>query len=118
MVNSRQKGARGERELASVLREEGWTGAMRGQQRSGCEQADVVGGPAGVHWEVKRVERLLLAKAVEQARRDARPGEVPIVAHRRSQEPWLATLDLKVLLRLLAWAEAAGVDLALVEAQP
>lgn len=118
MVNSRQKGARGERELAAVLREEGWIGAMRGQQRSGCEQADVVGGPAGVHWEVKRVERLLLAKAVEQARRDARPGEVPIVAHRRSQEPWMATLDLRVLLRLLAWAEAAGVELASGEAQP
>ena len=47
-MNSRQKGARGERELASKLREYGYN-TRRGQQYSGANgDADVVG-LTGVH---------------------------------------------------------------------
>lgn len=111
MVNSRTKGKRGELELRDVLREEGWVHAQRGQQRSGLEQADVVGGPEGIHFEVKRVERLDLRGAVAQARQDAGEGELPVVAHRRDRErDWLVTLDLRAFLRAVALLEQLGLD--------
>ena len=56
-MNSRDKGARGEREAASLLREYGYD-ARRGQQFSGANgDADVVGLP-DIHLEIKRVEKL------------------------------------------------------------
>lgn len=100
-MNSREKGAKGEREFAEHLRARGWSGAKRGQQRSGLEQADVVDGPPGVHWEVKRVQALNVGKAFAQATRDAAPGQTPVVAHRRNNEPWLVTLGLEEFLALL-----------------
>ena len=107
---SRDKGKRGERELAEVLREHGWRGAVRGQQRSGLDQADVVGGPAGWHFECKRVERLSLWPAWEQAQRDARAGGAGAgiaVVTRRNSSPWLAVVELRVLLRLIGHEEEA-----------
>lgn len=65
-MNSRQKGARGERELAVLLREYGFD-SRRGQQYSGVSgDADVVGLP-GIHVEVKRVERLNISEAMKQS---------------------------------------------------
>lgn len=89
-MNSRNKGKRGELELAAILRKYGFD-ARRGQQYCGTSgDADVVGLP-GVHIECKRVERLNIDAAMEQAVRDARPGEVPVVVHRRNGKPWLVT---------------------------
>lgn len=92
-MNSRQKGARGEREIASYLREHGYE-ARRGQQFSGANgDADVVGLP-GIHIEVKRVERLNLYDAMEQSVRDARDGEIPVVMHRKDRKEWLVTMRI------------------------
>ena len=92
-INSKQKGARGEREWASFCREQGYTGAYRGQQYNGAKgNADVEGLP-GIHVEVKRVEALRLYDALAQAKHDARPGEVPIVAHRKNNCPWVVIMD-------------------------
>lgn len=46
-------------------------------------EADVVGIP-GVHIECKRVEKLNIYTAMAQAVRDARPGEIPTVFHRKN----------------------------------
>lgn len=93
MVNSREKGARGERELAGVLREFGYE-ARRGQQYSGANgDADVVGLP-GIHIECKRVERLNLYDAITQSKHDALEGEVPAVFHRKDNCKWLVTMEL------------------------
>lgn len=94
-MNSREKGKRGERELASVLRGLGYT-TRRGQQFSGANgDADVVG-IEGLHIECKRVERgLNLEKALEQSRGDARDGELPCVMHRRNGERWKVTMYLE-----------------------
>lgn len=82
-MNSRQKGAAGERELAKALRSHGFE-TRRGQQYCGSNgDADVVGLP-GVHIECKRVERLNLEDAMAQSRADARPGEIPVVMHRKT----------------------------------
>ena len=116
VVNSRQKGADGEREFRDVLRSEGWLGAKRGQQRSGLEEADIVGGPDGVHFEVKRVEALNLRVAYAQAVRDAAGSKHSVVVHRRNSDTqWLATLDARTLLRMVALLETLGVDLPAVE---
>lgn len=92
-MNSRQKGKRGELELAKMLRDYGFTEARRGVQYSGANgDADVVGIP-GVHIECKRVERGLdLYKAMEQSSRDAREGETPVVFHRKNGKLWLVTM--------------------------
>ena len=97
-MNSRSKGKHGELELARALRDYGYD-CRRGQQFSGANgDADVVGLP-GIHIECKRVERLDLPGAVAQAKRDARPGELPAVFHRRNREGWLVTMPME------AWAE-------------
>lgn len=100
-MNSRQKGAVGERELAAKLREFGHK-CRRGQQYSGANgDADVVGLP-GVHIECKRVERLELSKAMEQAVRDAGAAEVPAVFHRKNREGWLVTMRLDDWIKMYA----------------
>jgi len=100
-INSRNKGKRGEREFAALLRAHGFD-ARRGQQYSGSpESPDVVCEALGaLHIEVKRVQKLNLADACVQARRDC--GSKPwIVAHRRNREPWFITMDADALYKLL-----------------
>lgn len=98
-MNSREKGAAAERELAKILREHGFA-ARRGQQFSGANgDPDVIGIP-GIHIEAKRVERLNLSEAMKQSERDAREGEIPVVIHRKNREPWLVTLSLEDFIKL------------------
>lgn len=100
MTNSRAKGARGERELANILKKHGYD-ARRGQQYSGANgDADVVGVP-GYHLEVKRVERLNIDKAMEQSINDSREDEIPLVVHRRDRKPWMVTLSLENFLSII-----------------
>ena len=104
---SREKGKRGEREFAALCRQYGFD-TRRGQQYSGEGGDDVVGLP-GIHVEVKRVERLDLYTAMGQSRRDAHnrePQDVPIVAHRKNDCPWLVTLYAEDYLELLQEAKA------------
>src|SRR5258707_11615791 len=92
-INSRQKGAVGEREFAELLRFHGYD-ARRGQQFSGgSDSPDVVCQPLkDFHFEVKRCEAGNLYKWLEQARRDAgyvegsRDSKLPVVVHRRNRE--------------------------------
>ena len=87
----REKGKRGERELAGILRDYGYN-CRRGQQYCGTSgDADVIGLP-DVHIEVKRVENLRLRKALQQSSRDARAGEIPVVMHRRNRESWKVSM--------------------------
>ena len=88
MINSREKGAGGERELAKILRTYGYE-TRRGQQYSGISgDADVVGLP-NIHIECKRVERLNLYDAYEQAVNDSKasvPRKIPTVFHRKNNK--------------------------------
>src|SRR5699024_10044443 len=77
--------------FANLCKKHGFDRARRGQQYSGIEGKDVVGLP-NVHVEVKRVERLNLSKAMEQAMEDAGDEEIPIVAHRKNREKWKITM--------------------------
>ena len=92
-INSKDKGARGDRELANKLKEYGYD-CRRGQQYCGANgDADVVG-LDGVHIEVKRTERLSLYDALAQAKHDAREGEMPVVMHRKNNCEWVVIQPL------------------------
>jgi hypothetical protein len=98
-INSRAKGAKGERELANKLKEYGFD-CRRGQQYSGANgDADVVGLP-GIHIECKRVERLNIYDAIDQAKRDSGKDDMPFdydlptVFHRKNHCEWLVTMTL------------------------
>ncbi len=98
-INSRAKGAQGEREWAQFLTDRGYP-AKRGvsQVRGGSEGPDVVcDALATLHFEVKRNEKLNVSAAVSQATRDA-GSKVPLVAHRRSRESWMVTMDAEVFI--------------------
>lgn len=98
LTNSRAKGARGERELANVLKEYGYE-CRRGQQYSGSNgDADVVGLPH-IHIECKRVEKLNIDKAMQQSMDDARETEVPVVMHRKDRQRWLVTMTMDEWMR-------------------
>ena len=68
-MNSKQKGKRGELELASELRNLGFSETRRSVQYNGKAKdapADLIGVP-GYHVEVKRVEKLNIYTAMAQA---------------------------------------------------
>ena len=102
-MNSRNKGKRGELELANLLKSYGYE-TRRGVQYSGINgDADVVGLP-GIHIECKRVEKLNIETAMEQSNRDARYGEIPTVMHRKDHKQWLVTMSLVDWMELFqAW---------------
>jgi hypothetical protein len=107
-ATERRKGAVGEREVVQLLHDHGWRDARRtsdglGQQTRG----DITNGPAGIHVEIKRQERLNVPAALRQAHDDANALDVPVVIHRPSRSPWMATLPLDDLLELLQLREAA-----------
>lgn len=104
-MNSKQKGKRGELQLAKELRLLGYD-ARRGQQYCGANgDADVLGIP-GIHIECKRTERLKLYDAYAQSVHDAKDGEVPVVMHRKNHCQWLVTLNLVDFIDMYKeWAE-------------
>lgn len=90
-INSKAKGAKGERELSNKLKDYGYN-TRRGQQYCGANgDADVVG-LDGIHIEVKRVERLNLYDAMAQAKHDKKGNEKPTVFHRKDRSEWLVTM--------------------------
>ena len=98
-MNSRQKGKRGELELASKFREYGFD-ARRGQQYNGADGSADVLGLAGIHCECKRVEKLNIQDAMDQSKRDARENEIPAVFHRKNNCEWLVTMTLDGFMTL------------------
>ena len=99
-INSKDKGARGERMFAAVLREHGWD-ARRGQQFSGSPDSPDVLGLPGHHIEVKFTEKLRIYDAVKQSTKDASLLEIPLVAFKSNGRPWLAILDMEDYLLLV-----------------
>lgn len=112
-VNSKQKGARFERTLASKFREYGYA-ARRTAQYCGNtgDASDVVGLP-GIHIEAKHQERMQLYDWMAQAKRDAESGgrgNLPTVFHKKNNAPILVTMELDDWICLYREWEA-GFDL-------
>jgi len=99
-MNSKAKGNQAEREVASFLREHGFSAAKRGVQYAGGPNSpDVIGVP-GWHLEVKRTERFKLREAVIQAEGDSRGGRWAIL-HRWNNGRWLTVLPTEDWLDLV-----------------
>lgn len=98
-MNSKQKGNRGERELARLLQEKGYDAHRNSQwAQGGMENPDV--SLPGIHIECKRVEALRLYDALEQAERDANGKALPCVMHRKNKAPWVVIMALEDWLKL------------------
>ena len=95
-----RKGADGERELVDLLQGLGYT-VTRGKSQSYGSEPDLSGLP-GIHCEVKRVERLNIETAMQQAERDALRfmDGIPAVFHRRNRCRWMVTMRLQAWLCL------------------
>ena len=116
-INSRAKGAAGERELAGYLREQGWQKARRTQQYAGNPEGgsgDVVCENFPFHIEGKRCQALKPEEWMAQAKRDCPAGKIPAVFFRRNgRKEWLVVLtadDVCELARQLAPAREIKID--------
>ena len=98
-INSRQKGCRGEREWRDRLIAHGYE-ARRGQQFSGGPDSPDVVCSLPFHFEVKRVEKLNIEKAVTQSEGEC-GGKMPVVAHKRNRGQWLVTMPEWVFFSLI-----------------
>ena len=106
-MNSRSKGARGEREASKAWTQVFGVAARRGQQfAGGTESPDIVTGMQGIHVEVKRCEAGNPYVWMEQAIRDAK-AKTPIVLHRRNNQPWILIVRLDDVPRLAQEITAA-----------
>ena len=103
-MNVKRKGTTGENELADILRRNGIR-AYRNDQifKGGQANPDVYAeiGTLPIHIEVKRVERLNVPEAMNQAIKDKADGHMPVLCHRRNREKWLVTVPLEELINHL-----------------
>jgi Holliday junction resolvase len=108
-VNSKQKGARFERTLASKFREHGYE-ARRTAQYCGNtgDAADVIGLP-GLHVEAKHQETMRLYDWMAQAKRDAKgSGKLPAVFHKKNNASILVTMELDDFMEIYKEWEAGN----------
>jgi len=101
MINSKNKGKRGELEVAALLRGFGYD-ARRGQQFSGGgDSPDVVHSIKGLHIEVKYTEAFNAYKAMEQAEKDCKKGDIPLVFYRKKRKRWMVLVDAEAFMELI-----------------
>lgn len=96
--SQRDKGKRGERELAGRLSYYGYDAHRGVQYHGGPDSPDVVG-LRGVHIECKRTERLSLYDALAQSIADA-GNDMPVVMHRRNNCKWVVVQPLDDWIKL------------------
>lgn len=103
-INSRQKGARGERLVRDIFISHGF-GARRGQQFAGGPDSPDVIIPdlPWLHVESKFVENLDLNKAVEQSERDGE-GKFSVVFSKKKNKDWLVTMTVEAFFEVLTKA--------------
>lgn len=109
-VNSKQKGARFERLLASKFREYGYTESRRTVQYCGNtgDASDVVGLPF-IHVEAKHQETMRLYDWIEQAKRDASASSedrLPAVFHKKNNAEILVTMTFDDFMKIYREFEA------------
>ncbi len=111
MINSKQKGARFERKLASLFREYGYEDSRRTAQYCGNtgDASDVVGLP-GIHCEAKHQERMELYKWMDQAKRDSKDtGNIPVVFHKKNNAEILVSMRFEDFMDMYKEWDAAQV---------
>lgn len=101
-INSKQKGKRGELELAHFLTDRGFP-ARRGQQyKGGDDSPDIIcESLSSFNIECKRVERFRLYESLEQSESDAEGDQTPLVFHRQNNKDWVVILKAEDFLNRL-----------------
>ncbi len=97
---SRTKGKVAERAVAELARANGFPNAKRtgdAQQVAG----DIAGMP-GLYVEVRRRETLNLPAWIREVEAEHPRGTLPLIAFRRSAEPWYGAVPLGSLFQVLA----------------
>ena len=121
-INSRAKGAAGERELASYLRGQGWQKARRTVQYAGNPEGgsgDVVCDNFPFHIEGKRCEALKPEEWMAQAKKDCPEGKIPAVFFRRNgRKEWLVVLTADYVCELARQIAPANVKIEYVQSNP
>ncbi len=103
---SRDKGKRGEREIAALFRAHGFN-ARRGQQfRGGGDSPDIIHDIPGLHVEVKFRENVSPYAALDQVSRDAALEDTPVVFMRKLRKPWIVIMDADDFLDLMGDRQA------------
>lgn len=100
-INSKQKGARFERQLAGLFRDYGYE-ARRTAQYCGNtgDASDVIGLP-GIHIEAKHQETMRLYDWMEQAKRDSENSDnLPVVFHKKNNAEILVTMRFEDWMRI------------------
>lgn len=84
-MNSRTKGKRGEREARDIVREH-WhaPNCIRAAQSNGKHSADLLEAGPTLHVEVKRIAAISALRFWNQAERDRKRGETPVVLMRQN----------------------------------
>jgi Holliday junction resolvase len=97
--SKRTKGAVAERELAQILSDELGICVKRklGQAREGGDDIQV----GQFRIEAKRQEKIQIESWWEQVQACAAPDEIPVLAFRRSRNPWKVVLTLNDFIRMM-----------------
>lgn len=101
-VNSREKGARFERQLAKLIREYGYEAERGCQHAGGKDSPDVKTSMKGIHIEAKNVEHLNMWNALEQSKRDAGEEEIPVVMFKRNRSGVYVALPFSEFMEMYA----------------
>ena len=97
-VNSKQKGARFERQLAGIFKNYGYKDSEEQHSIVATQvyASDVIGLP-GIHVEAKHQEKMYLYDWMDQAKRDVAAGgrgKLPVVFHKKNHAEILVTMTL------------------------
>lgn len=110
-MNSKQKGARYERELASRLRDLGYECRRTAQYCGNTGDASDVVGLSGIHIEAKHQEQLRIYEWMAQAIHDsAKSGNKPAVFFRKNNCETLVCMRLEDWIELYREWEAGRND--------
>ena len=112
MAHSKDKGKRGERMWRDELRAKGFEATRTGwhQAAMGHEAKDVTCDELPVHWEVKNCEAMNLKSWLEQVKRDAKKGEIPVIAWKKNGRPWLIMLDGRHFLTIMQHCDTQALE--------
>lgn len=108
-INSKAKGARFERLLASRLRTYGYETRRTAQYCGNTGDASDVVGLPGLHIEAKHQEKMCLYDWMAQAKRDAKAGgenRLPAVFHKKNNAEILVTMEFEDFMNLYCEWEA------------
>ena len=100
-INSKQKGARFERSLASKFKEYGYESRRTAQYCGNTGDASDVVGLPGIHIEAKHQETMRLYDWMDQAKRDSKgTGNMPVVFHKKNNAEILVTMQFDSFMNL------------------